>query len=114
VHTLSYGPEPDQVVDLWGAEGGPAPLVVLVHGGFWRAAIDRMHLRPMAVGLVAAGYAVAVLEYRRTGQPGGGWPGTFDDVAAALDRLPELVEPYGLDAAGAVWAGHSAGGHLAL
>ncbi len=111
---LSYGAETDQVVDLWGAEGGPRPLVVLIHGGFWRAAIDRMHLRPMAVGLVAAGYAVAVVEYRRTGQPGGGWPGTFDDVATALDRLPELVEPYGLDAAGAVWAGHSAGGHLAL
>lgn len=113
-HTLSYGPEPDHVVDLWLPDGPPAPLVVLIHGGLWRASIDRMHLRPMAGGLVEAGYAVAVPEYRRTGQPGGGWPGTFDDVAAALDRLPALVQPYGLDAAGAVWAGHSAGGHLAL
>jgi acetyl esterase/lipase len=113
-HTLSYGAEPDHVVDLWLPDGGPAPLIVLIHGGFWRAAIDRMHLRPMGGGLVEAGYAVAVPEYRRTGQPGGGWPGTFDDVATALDRLPELLQPYGLDAADAVWAGHSAGGHLAL
>ena len=78
--TLSYGPDQDHVVDLWLPDGGPAPLVVLIHGGFWRAAIDRMHLRPMAGGLVAAGYAVAVAEYRRTGQPGGGWPGTFDEA----------------------------------
>lgn len=113
-HTLSYGAEPDHVVDLWLPQGEPAPLVVLLHGGFWRATIDRMHLRPMAGGLVEAGYAVAVPEYRRIGQAGGGWPGTFADVATMLDRLPELVAPYGLDAADAVWAGHSAGGHLAL
>ncbi len=112
-HTVPYGPEPDQVVELW-LPAGAAPLVVLIHGGFWRATIDRMHLRPMAGALVEAGYAVAVPEYRRTGQPGGGWPGTFDDVAAALDRLPELVKPYGLDATEAIWVGHSAGGHLAL
>lgn len=114
VQTLAYGAEPDQVIDLWLPNSGPAPLAVVIHGGFWRATIDRTHLRPMAGGLITAGYAVAVPEYRRTGQPGGGWPGTFDDVAAALDRLPALVAPYGLDAASAVWAGHSAGGHLAL
>ncbi len=113
-HTLPYGSEPDHVIDLWLPDGGPAPLVVLIHGGFWRATIDRTQLRPMAVGLVAAGYAVAVPEYRRAGQPGGGWPGTFDDVAALLDGLPGLVAPYGLDAASAVWAGHSSGGHLTL
>ena len=112
--TLSYGAEPDHVVDLWLPQGDSAPLIVLLHGGFWRATIDRMHLRPMAGGLAEAGYAVAVPEYRRIGQAGGGWPGTFDDVATMLDRLPELVAPYGLDAADAVWAGHSAGGHLAL
>jgi acetyl esterase/lipase len=112
--TLPYGAQPDHVIDLWLPQGGHAPLVVLIHGGFWRATIDRMHLRPMASGLVEAGYAVAVPEYRRIGQPGGGWPGTLDDVATMLDRLRELVAPYGLDAADAVWAGHSAGGHLAL
>ncbi|GAA3222164.1 alpha/beta hydrolase [Actinocorallia longicatena] len=112
--TLSYGPLPDQVVDLW-LPGTPSPpLVVLVHGGFWKAAYDRAHLRPMAGGLVAAGYAVAVPEYRRAGQPGGGWPGTFDDVAAVFDALPALVEGHGVDTGASVWAGHSAGGHLAL
>jgi acetyl esterase/lipase len=95
-----------------------APLVLFLHGGFWRAAYDRSHTGPLATALAAAGFAVCTPEFRRTGQPGGGWPGTFDDVAAAVDRLPGLVR----DAAGAgvisdapvVLAGHSAGGHLAL
>ena len=95
-----------------------APLVLFLHGGFWRAAYDRSHTGPLATALAAAGFAVCTPEYRRTGQRGGGWPGTFDDVAAAVDRLPSLVR----DAAGAdvisgapvVLAGHSAGGHLAL
>jgi acetyl esterase/lipase len=96
----------------------PAPLVLFLHGGFWRAAYDRAHTGPLAAALAAAGFAVCTPEFRRTGQPGGGWPGTFDDIAAAVDRLPGLVR----DAAGAevissepaVLAGHSAGGHLAL
>jgi len=96
----------------------PAPLVLFLHGGFWRAAYDRAHTGPLAVALAAAGFAVCAPEYRRTGQRGGGWPGTFDDVAAAVDALPALVR----DAAGAdvvsdapvILAGHSAGGHLAL
>ena len=100
------------------APARPAPLVLFLHGGFWRAAYDRSHTGPLATALAAAGFAVCTPEYRRTGQRGGGWPGTFDDVAAAVDRLPSLVR----DAAGAdvisgapvVLAGHSAGGHLAL
>jgi acetyl esterase/lipase len=131
--TVSYGPGDDQVADVRlpsrrpappGRSGpgrsavGAAPLVLFLHGGFWRAAYDRTHTGPLAVALAGAGYAVCTPEFRRTGQPGGGWPGTFDDVAAAVDRLPALVR----DAAGAgvvsdqpfVIAGHSAGGHLAL
>ena len=75
------------------ANPGPAaaPLVVFLHGGFWRAAYDRKHARPLAEALAAAGFAVCVPEYRRVGQDGGGWPGTFDDVRAAVARLPELV-----------------------
>jgi acetyl esterase/lipase len=96
----------------------PAPLVLFLHGGFWRAAFDRTHTGPLATALAAAGFAVCVPEFRRTGQRSGGWPGTFDDVAAAVDALPALVR----DAAGAgrvsdepaLLAGHSAGGHLAL
>ena len=120
---LSYGPGPEHVADVrlpapraGGAE--PAPLVLFLHGGFWRAAFDRTHTGPLATALASAGFAVCVPEFRRTGQRGGGWPGTFDDVATAVDTLPALVR----DAVGAhlisdgpvLLGGHSAGGHLAL
>lgn len=144
--TLRYGSGPEQVADVWlprrgsgrgtegsgggrDAGGGGAPLVVFLHGGFWRAGFDRVHVRPLAAALAELGYAVCVPEFRRVGQAGGGWPGTFDDVAAAVDVLPELVraevkQAGGGDADGkaageiaggaVVLAGHSAGGHLAL
>jgi acetyl esterase/lipase len=66
-------------------------LIILLHGGFWRASYDRSHTGPLAAALAAENFVVCAPEYRRTGQPGGGWPGTFDDVAAAVDALPELV-----------------------
>ncbi|MGI8334581.1 alpha/beta hydrolase family protein [Actinomadura scrupuli] len=113
-HTVPYGPHPDQVIDIRLPARVPAPLVVLVHGGFWRAEYDRTHTGPMADALAAAGHLVAVPEYRRSGAPGGGWPGTFDDVAAAFDAVGAVAERYGADPARTVWAGHSAGGHLAL
>jgi acetyl esterase/lipase len=119
-HVISYGPGPEQVADLWlpaqpGTSADGAALIVLLHGGFWRAAFDRMHARPMAAALAGAGYAVCVPEYRRTGQEGGGWPGTFDDVAAAVDALPGLAAAFDrVSSGGPVLAGHSAGGHLAL
>jgi acetyl esterase/lipase len=117
---LRYGPGPDQVSDLWlpsGRGDGPAPLVILLHGGFWRAAYDRVHARSLAAALTSEGVPVCLPEYRRTGQEGGGWPGTFDDVAAAVDALPGLAAsaaPGEVLAGGVVLAGHSAGGHLAL
>jgi acetyl esterase/lipase len=113
-HTATYGPGPDHVIDIWLPPQRPAPLVVVIHGGFWRARYDRIHARPMANALAAAGYAVAVPEYRRVGSPGGGWTGTFDDLAAALDAVGDLAAPYGADPGRTVWVGHSAGGHLAL
>lgn len=99
--------------------GGRALLTIFLHGGFWRAEYGREHTRPLAEALADAGFVVCAPEYRRTGQPGGGWPGTFDDVAAAVDRLPGLVAEatgglVGADPAGTVLGGHSAGGHLAL
>lgn len=124
---LRYGPGPEQVADLWfpaptageAGSSGAAPLIIFLHGGFWRAAYDRVHARSLAVGLAAAGYLVALPEYRRTGG-GGGWPATFDDVALAADALPGLVRAAAEEGTGpgagapAVLAGHSAGGHLAL
>jgi acetyl esterase/lipase len=117
--TVAYGPDPDQVIDLWAPKRatvpGPAPLVVVIHGGFWRAEFDRMFSRPMANVLAAEGYAVAVLEFRRVGSPGGGgWPGTFDDIAAGLDAVGPAAAELGADPGRTVWVGHSAGGHLAL
>jgi acetyl esterase/lipase len=110
---LRYGADPDHVVDLRLPRNPARRLIVFLHGGFWRAAWDRTHTGPLASDLAARGYAVACVEYRRVGQPGGGWPGTFDDVRAALAALPDLVRPH-VDPAGYVLAGHSAGGQLAL
>lgn len=123
-HVLRYGPGPDHVADVRLPPGlglrdaaRPPVLVLLLHGGFWRAAYDRTHLGPLAAALAAENFVVCTPEFRRTGQPGGGWPGTFDDVAAAVDRLPGLVRSALPDAVGpgrVILAGHSAGGHLAL
>ena len=91
--------------------------MMFLHGGFWRAEYGREHTAPLAEALAKAGFVVCAPEYRRTGQPGGGWPGTFDDVAAAVDRLPAMAAEAtaGLaDPDRMVLAGHSAGGHLAL
>ena len=114
---LRYGDHADQVADLRlpTAADAPAPLIVVIHGGFWRVEYDRAHTGPLAADLAARGWAVAQLEYRRTGQPGGGWPGTFADVAAGLALVPGLAAEAGPVAAGPpLLVGHSAGGHLAL
>jgi len=114
--TLSYGPLPEHVVDLRLPVGvGPAPLVVVVHGGFWKAEWDRAHAGPQSAGLAAAGHVVATVEYRRVRMAGGGWPGTLDDLALLTDTVPALVAaavPGRVDEARTVLVGHSAGGHL--
>lgn len=115
---MRFGGHADQVVDVRLPQGAPrdgAPVVV-VHGGFWRAAYDRGHTGPLAADLAARGCLVAQLEYRRSGQPQGGWPATFTDVTAglrALTRVPEFADAYAAGRAPVV-LGHSAGGHLAL
>ena len=113
---VRYGDRADQICDLRLPPATGAPLVVLLHGGFWRAAWDRTHLRPMADALVGAGHAVAMPEYARTGD-GGGWPATFEDVSRAVAAVPELATEAvrgAVDPAKVVLAGHSAGGQLAL
>ncbi|MDX2936843.1 alpha/beta hydrolase [Streptomyces ipomoeae] len=150
--TKSYGDHPDQVIDFYAprtsdtttppapapgagtdtdatATTGTAPLVVILHGGAWRAPYDRHHITPFADYLARRGFAVANVEYRRgsslptqtgptgaTGPVAGRWPETFDDVAAAMDALPALVREAlpQADPRRTVLTGHSAGGHLAL
>ncbi|MET7594750.1 alpha/beta hydrolase [Streptomyces sp. NPDC005481] len=127
--TVAYGDHPDQVIDFYAPRGPetavPAPVVVVLHGGAWRAPFDRRHVTPFADFLARRGFAVANVEYRRgsaipalggTGPVAGRWPDTFDDVAAALDALPGLVREAlpQADPRRVVVTGHSAGGHLAL
>lgn len=109
----AYGPGPDQFLELSLPDAaGPAPVVVVLHGGFWRAAYGVELARPLAADLAGAGFAAVAVEYRRVGA-GGGWPATLEDVAAALDALPALPEADRLDLADVAVVGHSAGGHLA-
>jgi len=112
--TATYGALREHVIDLRLPFRLPAPLMVLVHGGFWTPAFDRSHLGPMAHALAEAGYVVAVPEYRRAGMAAEGWTGTFDDIAAALDQVAAIAGPHGADVGAVTWAGHSAGGHLVL
>lgn len=113
---VRYAAHADGVVDVFHPAHRRAggPLVVLLHGGFWRAEWDRVHARPLANALAAEGLTVAVPEYRRIGAAGG-WPQTFDDVRTVMSALPGLLSGIGLATDGdVVVAGHSAGGHLAL
>lgn len=112
--TVSYGDHPDQLADLRVPAGsGPArQLVVVVHGGFWRAGYDRRHTDPLAAALAELGHPVAQVEYRRTGQPGGGWPATLTDVLAGVTELPRLAAealPGRVAAGPPLLVGHSAG-----
>lgn len=112
---VAYAGLPVQVGDLFvPSGGGPHPVVVLLHGGCWRAEYDRMYLRHLAGALRDDGVAVWLPEYRRLGESGGGWPGTFRDVGAAVDHLRVLAPTHRLDLRRVAVAGHSAGGHLAL
>ena len=113
---ISYGSEALQFGELWLPKGaGPHPVVVLVHGGCWRADLPGLELMDyMAADLRARGVAVWNLEYRRIGHPGGGYPGTFTDVSAGVDHLRRIAGEHKLDLQRVVLSGHSAGGHLAL
>ena len=112
---LAYGPEPLQFGELYlPNKKGPHPLVILIHGGYWRARYGLDLMTGLAQDLAARAIAAWNIEYRRVGDPGGGWPGTFFDVAFAADYLRILAPAYNLDLQRVISIGHSAGGHLAL
>jgi len=102
---VTYGADPNQFYDV---RGSGDRLVFVVHGGFWRAAYSLEHTGHLCAALSAKGVTTANVEYRRIGQPGGGWPGAFEDARAALRHARESLKPKSV-----VVTGHSAGGHLA-
>jgi acetyl esterase/lipase len=106
---VAYGDDPSQFGELSLPDGRPRGVIVVIHGGFWKAAYDLSLGRPLAAALVESGWAALNLEYRRVGN-GGGSPATLDDVAAGIDTLAAVD---GLDLSTVVTLGHSAGGHLA-
>lgn len=113
---IAYGPEPAQIVDLFLPKGkGPHPVVILIHGGCYLAEYQGLpQTSGMAADLAKRGYAVWNVEYRKLGEAGAGYPGTFLDIADAVDRIRVEAPNYGLDTRRVVALGHSAGGHLAL
>lgn len=116
---IAYGPDPLQFGDLRlptaasGGGDGPFPLVVLIHGGYWRNRYDLAYFGHAAAALTATGFATWNIEYRRVGDAGGGWPGTLLDVAAATDYARTLAATQPIDLDRVVALGHSAGGQLA-
>src|SRR5688572_5493298 len=113
--TLAYGSDPNQFGQLFLPQGsGPFPVAVVIHGGCWKKFADLKNTVPMSDALRKAGIATWNIEYRRVDNEGGGWPGTYRDIGAAIDYLRTIAPEHRLDLKHVVLVGHSAGGHLAL
>jgi acetyl esterase/lipase len=112
---IHYGDDPLQFGDLRLPLGsGPHPVAIFLHGGCWLSEYDIAHSSKLTAALAENGIATWSLEYRRIGDAGGGWPGTFEDVARGADHLAAIANDYALDLERVIAAGHSAGGQLAL
>jgi len=116
-HTLPYGEDPLQYALLWNPlladDAAPKALIIFIHGGCWLNAYDITHTFALSTALSQEGYAVLSLEYRRTGDAGGGWPGTYDDIRAGFTYAQQL-QANDANPLPVIALGHSAGGHLAL
>lgn len=118
--TLAYGENPLQFGQLYlpditaNSPSQKVPLLIFIHGGCWLNAFDIQHTQAFSEAVAAAGVAVWSIEYRRVGDEGGGWPGSYHDVLAAVAHAQTALHPYPIDVNQVVLAGHSAGGHLAL
>ena len=122
-HRIAYGSGPLQFGELrLPSTKGPHPLAIVIHGGCWLAKLGTLderavamdNMRPLAAALTEAGIATWNIEYRRLGHEGGGWPGTFRDVANGADFIRTLARDHQLDLSRVLSIGHSAGAHLAL
>jgi acetyl esterase/lipase len=114
-HRINYGEDALQFGELRLPEtSGAHPVVVFFHGGCWLNQFSLDHVTAMSRALANQGYAAWTPEYRRIGDTGGGWPGTFEDILRSIGVLSELASEHSLDFSRVVVIGHSAGGHLAL
>lgn len=114
-HRFVYGAAPSQFIDVRVPVGsGPFPCALLIHGGFWKEEYGLDYFGHVAGALCSVGFVVANIEYRRVGEGDGGWPGTFEDVAAAARFVVDNGDEWNLDRSRLIALGHSAGGHLAL
>ncbi len=114
-YRIAYGDDPSQYGELRLPSGkGPFPVAVVIHGGCWYSAYDLKQLASLSAALTGLGIATWNLEYRRIGNVGGGWPGTFQDLANGTDYLRVLAPTHHLDLERVITIGHSAGGELAL
>ena len=112
---VSYGADENQFFDLRLPKSkAPFPLVINIHGGYWRAKYDLAHTGHLCAALTAKGLATANLEYRRVGNPGGTWPNTFADIRNAYQFLVQSARQRGFDSQRVLVMGHSAGAQLAL
>jgi acetyl esterase/lipase len=112
---IQYGPEAQHFFDLRKPAGKKLfPLVMNIHGGFWRNKYDLLHAGQFCAALTKAGFTTANVEYRRVGDPGGGWPGTFEDLRNAYGFLHLHASGLDVDKSRLLVMGHSAGGQLAL
>ena len=112
---IAYGADPNQFIDIrLPSGGGLHPVIFFIHGGYWRSKYDLTYAGHLCAALAKAGVATWNVEYRRVGNPGGGWPGTFEDIRSAWRMLQSAESATEFDRRRVGVAGHSAGGHLAL
>jgi len=112
---VSYGADSNQFLDVRSPRAkGPHPALVNIHGGYWRAKYDLTHAGRLCEALRMAGIATFNVEYRRVGNEGGGWPGTFEDLRAAYRYVRDSASRLEIDSKRLAVMGHSAGGQLAL
>jgi hypothetical protein len=120
---IAYGADPLQFGELrLPSSKGPHPIAIVIHGGCWASTLGTVapravamdNMRPLAAALTEQGIATWNIEYRRLGNEGGGWPGSFQDVAAGADFVRNLAKDHPIDLKRVVAIGHSAGGHFAV
>lgn len=122
---IAYGADPNQFGDLFVSKSGLPkiglsqskalhPVLMFIHGGYWRARYDLLYASRFCRALADSGIAVWSLEYRRSGNPGGGWPGTFEDILTGWSALHRIAGDHNLDLKRALLCGHSAGAQLAV